>query len=230
MVGRRIGALGVHENAGREGLALRDEVEGAKMRMKKKTAIVLVCGAVCAMMALAACAPQQAAVNTQDSQQGAATPIAVSWSPESDCAVCHDTQGSSMESIPCAAAQNSEVTCSSCHTDEAALGKVHDGVTSEDKMPKRLKQTAVSAEACEACHGGVDALAPKTAESTVLTDSKGTVVNPHDLPDNERHQTIVCGDCHAMHESGNVQETAPKACTSCHHAGVYECGTCHEQR
>lgn len=200
------------------------------MRMRKKARIVLACGAVCAMMALAACAPQQAAVNTQASQEEEATPIEVSWSPESDCAVCHDTQGSSMESIPCAAAQDSEVTCSSCHTDEATLATVHDGVTSEDKMPKRLKQTTVSAEACETCHGGVDELAPKTTESTVLTDSKGTVVNPHALPDNERHQTIVCGDCHAMHESGNVQETALKACTSCHHAGVYECGTCHEQR
>lgn len=135
-----------------------------------------------------------------------------------------------MDAIPCAADPNGGAMCSSCHTDEGALAEVHEGATSEDKMPKRLKHTAVSAESCEACHPGLDELAAKTVDSAVLTDSNGTVVNPHDLPDNERHQDIVCGDCHAVHESGGVQETAPKACTSCHHAGAYECGTCHEER
>lgn len=38
------------------------------------------------------------------------------------------------------------------------------------------------------------------------------------------HADIVCADCHAMHSAGS---TAAETCVSCHHAGVYECNTCH---
>lgn len=200
------------------------------MKLLKSMRVVFACGVICAIAALVACAPQQAAPSAQEPQEQEAASITVSWTPESDCATCHQTQGSTMEAIPCSLEGGEGSACVQCHTDEATLSQVHDGVTSEDRMPKRLKQTVVSAEACQACHPGLDELAAKTADSTVLTDSNGTVVNPHDLPDNERHQEIVCGDCHSMHESGGVQASAPKACTTCHHAGVYECGTCHEER
>lgn len=200
------------------------------MKMKKSVLMALTCGVACAMVSMAACAPKQAVVDDQASEGKTVPVVEVSWSPDGDCVVCHDAQGSTMASIPCAAAGSRDMECSACHTDQAGLAVVHEGVTTEDKTPKRLKQTTVSSEACESCHDGLDVLATETVDSTVLTDSKGTVVNPHDLPVNDRHETMVCGDCHAMHDSGDVRETAPKACSSCHHTGVYECGTCHEIR
>ncbi len=67
-----------------------------------------------------------------------------------------------------------------------------------------------------------------TADSVVLTDSEGTVVNPHDLPDSTNHNKIVCVDCHKIHDTeADLAKTASKKCTSCHHENVYECYTCH---
>ena len=64
-----------------------------------------------------------------------------------------------------------------------------------------------------------------TAGVTELTDSNGTMVNPHEVMGlTEGHADIVCADCHAMHSAGS---TAAETCVSCHHAGVYECNTCH---
>ena len=80
----------------------------------------------------------------------------------------------------------------------------------------------------DVCHGSYEALAEKTASSTILTDNDGTTVNPHDMPVNEDHETIDCGSCHDMHASDDIAKTAQKACQSCHHMGTYECYTCHE--
>ena len=95
---------------------------------------------------------------------------------------------------------------------------------------KRLKTTDVAESTCqaEACHGSYETLAEQTSSSTLLTDSNGTVVNPHDLPENADHETVTCGSCHDMHASDDIAETAQKACISCHHMGIYECNTCHD--
>ncbi len=67
-----------------------------------------------------------------------------------------------------------------------------------------------------------------TADSEVLTDSEGTVVNPHDLPDSMNHNKIACVDCHKIHDTeADLAKTASKKCTSCHHQNIYECYTCH---
>ena len=95
-------------------------------------------------------------------------------------------------------------------------------------MPKKLKKTSVEAETCQAagCHDlSKDEMLALTADVTELTDSEGTMVNPHDvIGKTEGHADILCSDCHNMHKA----KTNPAdTCVSCHHAGVYECNTCH---
>lgn len=82
-------------------------------------------------------------------------------------------------------------------------------------------------EDCLSCHDAEE-LKVKTVDSTVLVDAKGKTVNPHDLPSNEDHASIQCTNCHTEHSAESAVEKAPKECLSCHHAGVYECNTCHE--
>lgn len=80
---------------------------------------------------------------------------------------------------------------------------------------------------CMSCHALEDIQAA-TADSTVLTDTNGTVVNPHDLPAIDDHAGITCASCHKSHEvSESTEKSAKRTCASCHHADVYECYTCH---
>lgn len=119
-----------------------------------------------------------------------------------------------------------------CHTDESGLKTAHDKVELGDQKKKaKLKKTTVPEEVCAACHNKAE-LTEKTASSTVLTDSNGLCVNPHDIPVNDGHAEadIACSSCHKMHEEQNVEETAPKVCLNCHHADVYECNTCHLEK
>ena len=116
--------------------------------------------------------------------------------------------------------------CSTCHEDSDKLAKAHSKLNS-GKEATRLKKTAVESKVCTACHD-LEELAEATEGCTTLTDSEGTTVNPHDLPENDEHASIDCADCHQVHETGkSLSQTAKTACGNCHHAGVYECGTCH---
>lgn len=188
------------------------------------------------MGALAACAPQQATEgqelsDTSSEAEGAgAMEGDFTFSMDADCVVCHTNEGSSMDDTAClvGTADHESMTCFSCHDDEAALTDAHANVAFGDKEPKRLKSTTVDAALCESCHNA-DELVAKTAESTVLTDNKGTVVNPHAVMGlNEDHSEINCLTCHEAHGSDPVSETAPDACSSCHHTNVYERHTCHD--
>jgi hypothetical protein len=119
--------------------------------------------------------------------------------------------------------------CAQCHSDEAALTAAHKNKTSSSKQPTRLKKTAVSEDVCLSCHDTAS-LAAATIGSAILTDGDGTTVNPHGLPATENHvENITCSSCHKMHgETTGVADEAVKACKSCHHTGIYTCGTCHE--
>lgn len=185
---------------------------------------------------LAACAPQQATEGqglsdtSAEGEEPGAMEGDFTFSMDADCAVCHTGEGSSMDDTAClvGTADHESMTCSSCHGDEAALTEAHANVAYGDKEPKRLKNTQVDATLCESCHNA-DELVSKTADSTVLTDSKGTVVNPHAVMGlNEDHSGINCLSCHEAHGSDPISETAPDACSSCHHTNVYECHTCHD--
>ena len=122
-------------------------------------------------------------------------------------------------------AENFGLTCTTCHQDSDELAAGHKKLNN-GKEAKRLKKSTVSSEICVTCHPEED-LVEATADYVALVDGKGTVVNPHDRPDVESHEGIQCMDCHTVHSGKQIQEAAMTTCLSCHHAGVFECNTCH---
>lgn len=154
------------------------------------------------------------------------------WTMESDCAACHTDEAQSYEDTNCLASQHADVACTTCHADEVGLADRHDDVEIGDRTPRRLRATEVDTQACVTCHGDYEALAQATAGVTVLTDENGTTVNPHEVTTTVnaagQHDEITCVDCHAMHVDEPSADQAVATCRTCHHADVYECGTCHE--
>lgn len=148
----------------------------------------------------------------------------------SGCTACHTKAAASAEDPACLVSKHSDLDCIVCHdsTDEA-FQKVHDKASDPSKADKvkQLKKTEVSSDICLACHDRA-ALVEATEDLSLLTDIKGTTVNPHDLPQVSNHEDIACDDCHKMHSDEDAETTAPNVCLSCHHTGAYECGTCHE--
>lgn len=161
--------------------------------------------------------PSDAVENQRDQIQGFA------WTPESDCASCHE-QANSFTEEACTASMHEGISCLACHTDTDALVQVHESA-SMSAVP-RLASEKVDGQSCISCHDP-DTLAAATEDCEVLTDLEGTVVNPHMLPDVEDHSQITCLSCHKMHEPNDIDKTAIRSCSKCHHADVYECYTCH---
>lgn len=156
------------------------------------------------------------------------------WNMDIDCAGCHVKEADLASDKKCAqgvAHESAKLTCVTCHTDEEVLTEVHADVSADDKMPKKATVETVDPETCEGCHGDLEKVAELTADSTALKDDQGTVVNPHQIPDGERHEEnpAMCTDCHNNH-STNLSKDATKYCAQCHHRGRFECGTCHEIR
>lgn len=179
---------------------------------------------------LASCAPQAASLSETGDNAAEMGSVAFSWSEESDCGMCHQTESASFEDSSLQASFHDQSDCLGCHDDASALSQVHEGASSDQKMPKKLKETSVTSEACQAsgCHAlSADELADKTKDSTALTDSNGKVVNPHlasEMTPSHVAEGWSCSDCHGMHKEQNAE----RLCASCHHSGVYECKTCHE--
>jgi hypothetical protein len=155
------------------------------------------------------------------------------WSMSSDCTSCHATEVTSGESADDLygfhQVNNGTMACSDCHDQETELKTVHKDKTAESNAATRLKKTEIPSSQCtSSCHDA-SVLPVLSASSTVLTDSNGTTVNPHELPVSDSHTNIItCSDCHKMHKPiSEIPENAQATCASCHHAGVYECGTCH---
>lgn len=192
----------------------------------------LVLSAVAIAVVLASCSPQEpAADKPAENGASASEPVQVAWSPNMDCTTCHTAEGATMEDGSmgaCIHVQQAQVECSTCHADEASLAGVHEGAAATDTMPKKLKATVVDAKTCQAagCHDeSQDEMLALTAGITDLTDSQGTQVNPHEVMGKTAgHADILCSDCHTMHKA---KANAADTCVSCHHAGVYECNTCH---
>lgn len=116
-------------------------------------------------------------------------------------------------------------SCTTCHEDSPKLAAAHKRLNT-GKKATRLKKTTVSDKLCVSCHFPQD-LADTTSSGDALVDSEGTTVNPHQLPAGENHASIACMDCHQVHASGEIEEHAQELCRTCHHAGVYACGSCH---
>lgn len=176
------------------------------------------------------------------------------WSGELDCTECHAAQTASLVWEDPAQAEADEkdadkaetveaqtsttdvyaarhatqfgLACITCHVDDAKLEKGHKRLNS-GKEATKLKKTKVTDDVCLSCHKA-EQLAEATEDCQILTDSKGTVANPHSLPDStSSHAEIACVQCHSAHDGARTAENATAVCASCHHSGVYECGTCH---
>ena len=194
-----------------------------------------------AMWTLAGCAPKAepsapAASEQKDGNGGSSAMDGqpVNWTMDSDCSMCHTGEAASATDASCpqASAHEAEgVTCVQCHTDEAVLSTEHADVKFGDKAATKATVVTVDPETCISCHGTMEEMAAKTADSTALTDDKGTTVNPHDVPSNEKHEEnpATCTDCHNNH-SKDLPKDSMRYCAQCHHRGTFECGTCHELR
>lgn len=187
-----------------------------------------------AVVFAAGCAPREASPSPSGgSGEGGADAVQVAWSTSSDCASCHTREAAARADATSLHAAHADSTCISCHDDEQGLSKAHEGYEEKDPASK-LKKTDVENESClvGGCHDQA-ALAEATAHETVLTDTKGTVVNPHDLPVHDDHaKGVRCASCHKMHGEGtadveSVHQASKATCLSCHHDEVYECHTCH---
>ena len=153
--------------------------------------------------ALTACAPHGVSDDggdaLADTSESATT---FTWTAESDCAACHETEGASMADAGCEiSASHGDLDCVSCHTDTAGLETAHGDVDMADyKVPSKLRKTEVDPAACESCHT-LSEVATKTADLSLLTDDNGKTVNPHDMPETEQHENVTCASCHDMHSS-----------------------------
>lgn len=177
------------------------------------------CLAVFVVSMMVGCAPQAQTGATDDTP----TSTSSAWSSDMTCSTCHVAEQAATE-----ASTHVDQTCESCHGEPAALTEAHAGATSDGQMPKKLKKTTIAEAVCLGCHKSYDDLATRTESPTVLTDTQGTVINPHALPKVAEHGDIVCTSCHKLHAVDSLVETASEACSGCHHQGVFECGTCHE--
>jgi len=115
--------------------------------------------------------------------------------------------------------------CVDCHADEEKMVSAHKRMATAKKMPDRLKKTKVNTELCLTCHD-MEQVAEKTAQSTAIVDEDGVSPNPHALPDG--HDAITCFDCHSAHSGEGFGNVFKDTCKGCHHALVFECGTCHD--
>ena len=151
----------------------------------------------------------------------------LAWADETDCASCHEVPAKSLENETCAASLHTALGlgCTDCHADDALID-IHGKMKPNAKVPTKLKKSDLSVETCAACHSS-EALVEATDDSSALTDSEGTVVNPHDIPDVKEHKDISCQSCHKMHAESKPASMAPTLCQDCHHEDVYECYTCH---
>ncbi|WP_251231458.1 cytochrome c3 family protein [Adlercreutzia aquisgranensis] len=195
---------------------------------------------VAGVIALAGCAPQASpsvSSNSADTNSTAssaeangADAITMNWSPDSDCSVCHQTEAASTQGGACLAATHAtnNTQCVDCHTDESTLATVHADGAGKDPATK-LRKTKMTSEDCLACHehDSLEAIAERTAD-VVVTDDQGKAINPHALPEGRDHESLACTACHVSHVATDTLTEARSTCIGCHHAGVFECGTCHE--
>ena len=149
------------------------------------------------------------------------------WAEGLDCESCHTVEADSIEAEDTAMATHAalDMACTDCHMNEILITR-HEKVTAESRMPKILKRAKIDDAVCVSCHNPED-LKEATADFEGLVDENGTIVNPHDVPQIEDHADITCTTCHKMHSADAAVEKAIASCTSCHHADVFECGTCH---
>ena len=201
--------------------------------LKMKVRLVLSIALLFLVVIIASCSPRQVVKDPLvEDQEGAVTAGTPVWSEASDCESCHVAQVASGSDSKCGFAAHlaESAACGSCHKNsDGKLAKGHENYAFADQ-PVKLKRSAVADASCTSvgCHDDAKPRIEATEGLTLLTDSNGTTVNPHDLPATRTHlETDVCSSCHKMHRDSSPEELAPALCIGCHHQDVYECGTCH---
>lgn len=199
---------------------------------RKKTVVVMasVVMLFAAAIALSACSAKNS--STTDGGSKTAGSGSTKWSPEADCSTCHKSEAASVQDATLLAAKHSAKKCADCH-DVTALSGLHANVTGPptQEQATRMRKSARAMgtkEFCLKCHGSLEELAAKTAASTALKDINGTVVNPHAIPSSPKHDSAKVSDCLKCHAIHKASPEVGSACKSCHHADVFQCGTCHE--
>lgn len=207
--------------------------------MKKKSCLATVVVGILVVAGLAGCGGPGGVVSSiapAVAWQGmTATPASLEdkaefqLSEDSDCEACHEPEAESALDTKCLAGNpaHADLTCIDCHPSDKALEKVHGKIDADSKPKNKLKKTSVGDDACLKCHD-LDAISAATPAEAFLVDLNGTSVNPHDAKAmTSSHEELYCVSCHTTHKEGDVNDNAYKACLSCHHAEVFECGTCH---
>lgn len=140
------------------------------------------------------------------------------WGPNKDCALCHELEARSITRNRLLAYQHVEAgeTCGTCH-DASNLDLKHKNVIEEKAVRVPVKKYPQAF--CFNCHGSYKEIVQLTQDSKVCTDKKGNVANPHDTHLGQAD----CYHCHRIHRVSS----GVRYCYTCHHAGVFECGTCH---
>ena len=156
----------------------------------------------------------------------------VNWTMESDCSMCHTSEAASATDAACpqaTAPQAEGVACASATPTKGTLSaETHADVKFGDKAASEATVVTVDPETCISCHGTLEDMAAKTADSTALTDDKGHR-EPHDIPPAKHEENpATCTDCHNNHSKDLPKDA--RYCAQCHPPGTFECGTCHELR
>jgi hypothetical protein len=203
------------------------------IRMRKRMLVVLAALSVTGALVLFACAPQtntegQGSSQSETDESQTLSTAQVEWGAETDCTPCHEVEKQSMSDSVYLASRHTDQRCTSCHGDIATLEAVHADTTASSRAPKRLKKTEVDEKLCLSCHYGSQEALHEATTDAKLVDKNGLEISPHNIPKVSSHATIACADCHSMHKATPTHEQAKALCAGCHHAEVFECGTCHQ--
>jgi len=148
-------------------------------------------------------------------------------SQPADCSTCHAKYFQSLKNDKLLISVHAKAgtdQCTSCH-EEASMEQSHANVTGPVPV---IKAQRYPGEFCLRCHGTLSELAKKTANSKSLVDTKGRVVNPHDLPKTPAHaKSGDCANCHRMHKA---PINAVEYCFGCHHKRDFACMECHGEK
>ncbi len=127
------------------------------------------------------------------------------------------------------AEDSDDITCLSCHEIDT-LRRLY-LLFDLDAIEQANMEMASSNEACLVCHGSYEELAALTAGYREFIDLENNIANPHEFGGglNAEHKVALCSSCHtSVHHFSNALYSAYIYCWDCHHAGVFECYTCHE--
>jgi hypothetical protein len=182
------------------------------------------------ILGLMACAPREAAEETVlgESDLEGTEPISVTaaWSPTSECSECHADEAASATDAMLLVSQHTAQACVDCHSDTAALTTAHENA--KPGVVSKATTKMATKEFCLSCHGSAEQLAARTEGNTTLTDTDGTVVNPHAVSMNVAHDAEKIDNCYNCHSMHKASPDAIKVCFGCHHQSVFACYTCHE--